>query len=147
MNIYTGVITFKIDIEAVDKESPPKQEPMTESFDWNKAPIICEINGYRWHLGPEADDEMNWQDANVWCESLGGELPPKGILLQAYLNEDIKPFFKPDWYWSSTEFNAAFAWIQNFSYDYQGNNFKTANYYVRAVRKCPISPLCSGVKI
>ena len=108
------------------------------SFDWNKAPVICELNGYRWHLGPETDKEMNWQDAKNWCVSVGGELPPRGILLQSYLNEEIKPLFKTEWYWASTEVNATHAWVQTFNDGYQGNGTKTANGSVRAVRKCPI---------
>ena len=105
------------------------------SFNWNDAPVICEINGYRWHLGPETDKEMNWQDAKNWCVSVGGELPPRGILLQSYLNEEIKPLFKKEWYWASTEFGATHAWIQTFLNGNHGNYGKICHYYVRAVRK------------
>ena len=111
---------------------------VAESFDWDKAPIICELNGYRWLLGQEADEEMNWNDAKDWCKSVGGELPPRDVLLQCCMNEDIKPLFKESWYWSSTEFNATTAWIQGFSNGNQANYRKTNDTYVRAVRKCPI---------
>jgi len=107
------------------------------AYDWNKAPVICELNGYRWHLGPEADEEMSWQDAIKWCELVGGELPPRDILLQCYMNDD-KPFFKKEWYWSSTEFDATDAWVQGFTNGNQYSYTKTSNTYVRAVRKCPI---------
>ena len=109
---------------------------VAESFNWDKAPVICEINGYRWLLGPEADEELSWKDAIEWCKSVGGELPPRDILLQCYMNEDIKPVFQEYWHWSSTEFSATGAWGQSFTSGYQHNaNFK-ANYgYVRAVRK------------
>jgi len=30
------------------------------AYEWGRAPIICELDGYSWHLGPEAYDEMNW---------------------------------------------------------------------------------------
>ena len=110
-----------------------------ESFNWDKAPLICELNGYGWLLGPEADEEINWNGAIEWCQSVGGELPPRDILLQAYLNEDIKPLFKDGWYWSGTEFNATYAWKQYFFNGYQGNdNPKTNVNFVRAVRKYPI---------
>ncbi len=33
------------------------------SFNWNDAPVICELNGFRWHLGPDVDEEINWADA------------------------------------------------------------------------------------
>jgi hypothetical protein len=109
-----------------------------QSFNWNEAPIICELNGYRWHLGPEADEEMNWEDAKVWCESVGGELPPRDVLLQCYINEDIKPLFKPEFYWSSTEFTATNTWFQTFLSGDQFNYGKTNYLYVRAVKKVKI---------
>ena len=109
------------------------------NFNWNDAPIICELDGYRWHLGPEAEDELNWADAKVWCESVGGELPPRDILLQAYLNDHIKPLFKTECHWSSTELGAELACLQSFSSGYQGNGFKYDTYaYVRAVKKVKI---------
>ena len=108
------------------------------NFNWNDAPIICELDGYRWHLGPEAEDELNWADAIKWSKLVGGELPPREVLLMCYINEDIKPSFKTSWYWSSAEFNAAHAWVQAFTNGYQTNTNKTNDAYVRAVRKCPI---------
>ena len=111
---------------------------VAEIFNWDKAPVICEINGHRWLLGPEADGKMNWKDAIEWCQSVGGELPPREILLMAYLNEDIKPLFKKSWYWSSTEFGAALAWRQAFYDGGQSDSDKTTINYVRAVRKYPI---------
>lgn len=37
------------------------------SYDWDRAPIICELNGYRWLLGPEFDEAMTWGEAMGWC--------------------------------------------------------------------------------
>jgi hypothetical protein len=108
------------------------------SYDWDRAPIICELDGYRWLLGPEAEDELNFADAKVWCESVGGELPPRDILLQCCLNEDIKSGFKTSWYWSSTEFNATDAWGQYFYNGYQNGYGKYGNGFVRAVKKVKI---------
>jgi len=111
-------------------------------FNWDNAPIICEINGYRWLLGPESDEEICWQDAKVWCESVGGELPPREILLMAYLNEDIRSMFETEWYWSSTEFYTIAAWLQYFFNGSQTNDNKTNGYYyVRAVKKVKITEL------
>jgi len=97
------------------------------AYDWNKTPIICELNGFRWHLGPEAEDELNFADAKVWCESVGGELPPREVLLMCYINEDIKPSFKTSWYWSSVEVSAANAWKQDFGNGTQGTTSKNNN--------------------
>jgi hypothetical protein len=109
-----------------------------QSFNWNDVQVICELNGYRWLLGPETDEEINWDDAKDWCKLVGGELPPRDILLQCFMNDDIKPLFKTSWHWSSTEFTATYAWCQHF---YNGNQFTTnegTNYYVRAVKRVKI---------
>jgi len=111
------------------------QEESNPSFNWDDAPVICELNGYRWYLGQEADEEMNWHEAVEWCKSVGGELPPRDILLQCFLNEDIRPLFKPEWYWNSTEFNAAVACKPYFYDDYQSNTYKNNDVYVRAVKR------------
>ena len=109
-----------------------------DNFDWNNTPEICELNGYRWHLGTEADKAMNWAEAKAWCESVGGELPPRDVLLQAYLNEDIKTIFQKNWYWSGAEFNTQGAWRQFSGTGFQDYSFKTDTCYVRAVKKVKI---------
>ena len=120
------------------KEIKKKYEAAQKTFDWKNKPIICELNGYRWFLGQEADKTMNWEQAIEWCQSVGGELPPRDVLLQAYLNEDINPLFKKSWYWSSTEFSASGAWGQGFLDGNQHNGSKTSTNYVRAVKKVKI---------
>ena len=105
-----------------------------QPYDWNNAPVIVQINNTKWLLGPEAPEEMNWNDAREWCQSIGGELPPRDVLLQCYINESTKPLFKTAWYWSSPDFDATTAWIQTFPSGYQGTSFKTTSNYVRAVQ-------------
>lgn len=46
--------------------------------------------------------------------------------------------FAADYYWSSTEYSATYAWTQNFNIGYQFNDFKTSSTYVRAVRRLAI---------
>jgi hypothetical protein len=43
--------------------------------------------------------------------------------------------FAANYYWSSTEYTASYAWFQPFSGGNQTNYLKTSGYYVRAVRK------------
>tara|TARA_R110000868_G_scaffold1454_4_gene11491 strand:+ start:895 stop:1239 length:345 start_codon:yes stop_codon:yes gene_type:complete len=108
-------------------------------FDWNTAHTICELNGFRWVLGPESEDEMNWDDATDWCKSVGGVLPSIAILHDSYWNRDIKGSFANGYYWSSSEFDDYRAWLQSF-YNY-GQKYivhKSNPYLVRAVRAIKI---------
>ena len=69
-------------------------------------------------------------------------LPSKDELNKMYLNigqgnalglNNIGGF-SPNYYWSSTEFNYDFAWVQYFGNGYQDYGNKDTNYYVRSVR-------------
>lgn len=73
-------------------------------------PTICEINGYRWLLVHVSERALPWKEAVDWCTWFGGEMPPIDVLLQAYLNKDIKLRLNPAPYWSSNEFNNHIAW-------------------------------------
>jgi hypothetical protein len=46
--------------------------------------------------------------------------------------------FASDYYWSSTEYNNGFAWIQHFNDGLQNTTAKNNNNYVRAVRRVPV---------
>jgi hypothetical protein len=107
-------------------------------FNWDKAPIICNLNGTNWILGPEADEELDWKSAKAWCTSVGGELPPREILLLASMNQATSDWFGVRTYWSSSELSATTAWFQTFSNSTHNFNYKTSNYYVRAVRRVDI---------
>jgi len=60
-------------------------------------------------------------------------LPPRNILLEAYMNEDIRKEFFATSYWSSTELSATNAWYQDFGYGGQYNDTKISVFYARAV--------------
>ena len=109
-----------------------------KEFTWDDAPTIVQIDGEKWLLGPESDEEMDWEDAKAWCESVGGELPPRDILLHCFMKKEINILFTATYYWSSTEFTATNAWIQKFGYGNQGGSLKAGAHYVRAVRRLPI---------
>ena len=108
-------------------------------YNWDNAPTICELDGYRWVLGPEAEDrEMNWKDATEWCESVGGVLPTRDMLLIAYMNKDIRDSFMLDEYWSSSSYVSTCAWFQGFVLGYQDYDVNDNTYLVRAVKAIKI---------
>ena len=89
-------------------------------------------------IAPKSTEaRLNWDDAKFYCFALnidgktGWRLPTKEELNEIYESKNV---FVENYYWSSTEFNAAGAWVQNFGNGYQFNNLKTYSYYVRAIR-------------
>ena len=99
--------------------------------------LICELDGYRYFLGPEAPEAMDFDNAIKWCHGLGKgfELPNRIVLLACFMNHEIKPKFKEAFYWSSTEFHSSTAWYQFFANGNQSNSHKHIYHFVRAVRK------------
>ena len=70
-------------------------------------------------------------------------LPSKDELNQMYQNKatidataiaNEGSVFASDYYWSSTEYNFGYAWVQDFYNGYQDDDDKHNTYYVRAVR-------------
>ena len=105
--------------------------------------LICELNGCQYFLGPEAPEEMTWQEAIEWRKSLDDEyeLPNRIVLLACFMNPVTKQKFKETWYWSSTGSNATHAWCQLFNNGNQLSNPKRSNFRVRAVRRVGIDLL------
>ena len=95
---------------------------------------ICILNGTKWILGDESTEPMNWEDANNWCKSIGQDLPPREVLLMAFLNPEIRSKFANDYYWSSSEFDSNGAWGQDFNDGIQFDGDKYLALPVRAVR-------------
>ena len=96
---------------------------------------ICILNGTKWILGDESTEEMNWEDANKWCKSIGQDLPSREVLLMAFLNPEIRSNFAISLYWSSSEVDSFSAWYQCFDDGSQNSNFdKYLPLSVRAVR-------------
>ena len=62
-------------------------------------------------------------------------LPSKDELHKLYMNRVAVGGFSSSDYWSSSEdSNPNFAWNQNFFFGYQGYDYKSGAYSVRAVR-------------
>jgi hypothetical protein len=61
-------------------------------------------------------------------------LPSKDELAQLYAQRTTVGGFSTGNYWSSSEYDAATAWLQSFSSGSQGNGYKDRAFYVRPVR-------------
>ena len=109
-----------------------------EQYNWDDAPVICQLNGFEYRLGPESPEVLRWHDAIDWCKSVGGELPSREVLLICYVNEAIRNHFAANYYWSSTEAGATNAWDQYFTFGTQHTSTKSSSNYVRAVRRIAV---------
>lgn len=80
--------------------------------------------------------KMNWKDAMKACAELGDgwRLPTRVELLLMYENKDMVGGFANINYWSSTEVDNVFAWIQLFDVGFLNFFNKVSTYYVRAVK-------------
>ncbi|MFZ4799751.1 MAG: PEGA domain-containing protein, partial [Bacteroidia bacterium] len=62
-------------------------------------------------------------------------LPSKGELNQLYINRSLINGFSQNSYWSSSNYNSNYAWLQSFENGYQYTNYKTSLSSVRAIRR------------
>ena len=81
-------------------------------------------------------EKMNLFDAKAACTRLGKDwrLPTKDELNVMYKNKNRIGGFADNYYWSSTEYEGNFAWIQNFDDGLQTSAGKNYAVYVRAIR-------------
>jgi len=100
---------------------------------------ICTLDGIKWVLGEESEKSLNWNDAKNWCESIGQELPPREVLLLAYLNPEKIGGFAGNYYWSSTAYDSDHAWYQYYPNGYQHALSKGDPLRVRAVRAIKVA--------
>jgi hypothetical protein len=96
---------------------------------------------YHLFVGPEADSEMNWNDAMAWAKALNTDgkndfvLPLRNEQSLAYAN--IPELFKKEYYWSGVTHAADsdYAWTQYFGYGLQYYWIKSTKGRVRAFRR------------
>ena len=86
-------------------------------------------------LGAKPESIMTWSDALEWARTVGGQLPNRSE--QSLLFANLKELFNEFYYWSSEQRanNTNFAWAQDFSDGFQGNDRKSNKGRARAVRR------------
>ncbi|BBH11750.1 C-type lectin-like domain-containing protein [Chromobacterium haemolyticum] len=84
----------------------------------------------------DGDVEKAWEDARAWAAEQGGDLPSREE--QALLYANLKAEFKPEWYWSNTQYSRYTAYEQTFDYGTQHYHVKLNELRARAVRRLPI---------
>ncbi|MGB4810991.1 MAG: hypothetical protein WBP13_00705 [Methylophilaceae bacterium] len=103
--------------------------------------VVVSANGLKKEhiiLLPEDKDEINWQDAMQWAESIGGHLPDR--VEQALLFKCLKDEFEEEAYWSCEELTSRteWAWCQGFDNGYQDYDIKDFKLRARAVRRVSV---------
>jgi hypothetical protein len=83
-------------------------------------------------------EDINWQAAIDWAESLDGTLPTRRE--QSLLFANLKEEFSNNCYWSCEQHagSAAYAWYQGFEHGSQGYSTKGNERRARAVRRLVI---------
>ncbi len=86
----------------------------------------------------QAPDEIKWQAAINWAESVGGVLPTRRELALCYAN--VPELFEKTWYWTSEQYAGveASAWFQGFGSGSQNYGRKGLELRARAVRRLTI---------
>ena len=99
-------------------------------------PILCSNTEMLFEVYPIHFRKTNWEDAMKACADLGDgwRLPTRLELLIMYDNKDEIGGFANNYYWSSSEFDNDYAWLQLFSNGFQLIGSKGSGNYVRAVR-------------
>ena len=119
-DIYQGGVVFYLDGNGGGLIAAPSDQSCCSN--WNTAVSLCSnltLGGYSdWFL--PSKDELNLMYLYIGQGNTG--------ILGNVGN------FSDNYYWSSTEDDINYAWLQNFFNGFQGGYDKTNSYYVRAVR-------------
>lgn len=103
--------------------------------------IIMSANGNKKEhviLMPGEKEDINWNDANKWAESIGGELPDR--VESALLFNCLKDEFQEEAYWTreTNISNSEWAWCQYFKDGYQNSHHEYSKLRARAVRRISV---------
>ncbi|MFN4328335.1 MAG: DUF1566 domain-containing protein [Limnobacter sp.] len=114
-----------------------------ESIEWggkgkNEENACSEFDGKANTLALAVDSEVE-HPAAQWAHELAiGKfndfyLPARRELSLMYAN--VPELLKKEWYWSSTQYSEAYAWLQTFYSGVQSSSWKNGNDRARAVRR------------
>ena len=86
-------------------------------------------------LLPGQAENLTWDKARDWAQSIGGELPTRQE--QALLFANLKGKFEAAWYWSDErhESDGSYAWFQSFVNGTQLSSRESYEGRARAVRR------------
>ena len=113
------------------------------NFDDEKQMVYCgDLRGREVWCGlKDAPEQMEWEDAKIWCEKQGGMLPTIDMLTVAYLNKEAvnkslvkhggQPFDDDEYYWSSSENLSGFSWYIDMGNGYRYYSSKNLSFSVR----------------
>jgi hypothetical protein len=92
----------------------------------------------KFEVYPKDLGKFTWEDAKEACATLGEgwRLPTREELHLIWLNKDDS--FAAAFYWSSSEDDNNYAWLQLFNFGTQYTSLKITTNYVRAVRALTI---------
>ena len=123
----------------------------SEKIDKTKtiAGILCNVTDtHEIAIMPvESEENLNFDEAQQFCQAEGGRCPTIDELTGIYLNKDkinaaLKaanlPALKGSWYWSSTKYGSINAWGLTMYNGSRVNDVKTNYYYVRLVFDIPV---------
>ncbi len=102
--------------------------------------LVAANEDMRGHSSGKDEGYFTWSDAKAACNRLVSNgysdwfLPNRWQLNQLYLRKDDVGGFADNYYWSSTEYGADYAWGQYFNNGAQNWGYKTNLDRVRAVR-------------
>lgn len=118
----------------------------SEELDQSKtiAGILCNVTDtHEIAIMPiESEEELDFDEAQQFCQDAGGRCPTIDELTGIYLNKDkinaaLKvanlPELQENWYWSSTEYTSYGAWELGMGNGYRYYGSKYNYYYVRPV--------------